>query len=68
MANVSDFILDRLSEGGIRRIFGYPGDGINGLMGALDQAGDRFDSITSACAMRKCLPSWPAPMPNSQAR
>ena len=45
MANVSDFILERLSEGGIRRIFGYPGDGINGLMGALDQAGDRFDYI-----------------------
>ena len=45
MANVSDFILERLSEGGIRRIYGYPGDGINGLMGALDQAGDRFDYI-----------------------
>lgn len=45
MANVSDFILERLAEGGIRRIFGYPGDGINGLMGALDHAGDRFDYI-----------------------
>lgn len=45
MANVSDFILERLSENGVRRIFGYPGDGINGLMGALDRAGDTFDYV-----------------------
>jgi len=42
---VSDFILHRLSEWGIRRIFGFPGDGINGLMGALDRAGDRFEFL-----------------------
>lgn len=34
MENVSDFILKRLSQWGIRRVFGYPGDGINGLMAA----------------------------------
>lgn len=38
-------MLDRLSEWGVERIFGYPGDGINGLMGALDRAGDRFDYL-----------------------
>jgi pyruvate dehydrogenase (quinone) len=35
MNTVSDFIVKRLSEWGIKRIYGYPGDGINGLMGAL---------------------------------
>lgn len=34
MQTVSDFVLTRLSEWGIRRVFGYPGDGINGLIGA----------------------------------
>jgi pyruvate dehydrogenase (quinone) len=31
---VSDFLLERLDAWGVDRIFGYPGDGINGLMGA----------------------------------
>ncbi|OZI22507.1 thiamine pyrophosphate-requiring protein [Bordetella genomosp. 7] len=31
---VSDFILTRLAQWGIRRVYGYPGDGINGLIGA----------------------------------
>jgi pyruvate dehydrogenase (quinone) len=30
---VSDQVLQRLHEWGVRRIYGYPGDGINGLMG-----------------------------------
>ena len=39
MANtVSDFFWKRLSDWGVRRIFGYPGDGINGLIGALARA------------------------------
>jgi pyruvate dehydrogenase (quinone) len=38
---VSDFIIKRLSEWGVGRIYGYPGDGINGIMAALRQAGDR---------------------------
>ena len=42
---VSDFLLDRLEAWGIRRIYGYPGDGINGIMGALDRAGDRFEFV-----------------------
>lgn len=36
--NVSDFLVARLRESGVRRIFGYPGDGINGILGALDRA------------------------------
>lgn len=34
----ADFLVERLHEWGIRRIFGYPGDGINGIMGALERA------------------------------
>jgi pyruvate dehydrogenase (quinone) len=37
--NVSDFLLERLRAWGVERIFGYPGDGINGIMGALHRAG-----------------------------
>ena len=42
---VSDFLLARLSAWGVRRIFGYPGDGINGVFGALDRAGERFELV-----------------------
>lgn len=42
---VSDFLLERLSEWGIKRIFGFPGDGINGITGALNRAGDQFDFV-----------------------
>jgi len=46
--NVSDYVLERLGEWGVRRIFGYPGDGINGLMGALRRAGDTFEFVQTA--------------------
>jgi pyruvate dehydrogenase (quinone) len=43
---VADYLLDRLSrEWGVRRIYGYPGDGINGLMGAFERAEDRPEFI-----------------------
>ncbi len=42
---VSDFLLDRLHAWGVRRIYGYPGDGINGLMGAMDRASDKLDFV-----------------------
>ena len=38
--NVSSFILRRLHEWGVERIYGYPGDGINGLLGAFHEHGD----------------------------
>jgi len=37
---VGDFLVHRLQAWGVNRIYGYPGDGINGVMGALDRAGD----------------------------
>jgi pyruvate dehydrogenase (quinone) len=35
--NVGDQILERLAEWGVTHVFGYPGDGINGLMGAFNR-------------------------------
>ena len=29
MPNVAEFMLERLQEWGVHRIYGYPGDGIN---------------------------------------
>jgi pyruvate dehydrogenase (quinone) len=42
---VGDFLVKRLGEWGVSRIYGYPGDGINGIMGALDRAKDKMRFI-----------------------
>src|ERR1700748_2913194 len=42
---VSDQVVARLGEWGIKRVFGYPGDGINGVMGALDRAKEQMEFI-----------------------
>jgi len=44
-ANVSDFLLERLSQWGVKRIFGYPGDGINGILGGLGRHQDLFEFV-----------------------
>src|ERR1051325_3582117 len=44
-STVADFALARLSEWGVRRLYGYPGDGINGFLGALDRAKERIDFV-----------------------
>jgi pyruvate dehydrogenase (quinone) len=41
----SDFLVNRLHEWGVRRIYGYPGDGINGVVGALDRARDKIHFV-----------------------
>ena len=41
----SDFMVKRLQAWGIHRIYGYPGDGINGFLGALQRAGDKMQFI-----------------------
>jgi pyruvate dehydrogenase (quinone) len=44
--NVSQFMLRRLhEEWGVDRIYGYPGDGINGLIGAFHQYGDQVEFV-----------------------
>jgi pyruvate dehydrogenase (quinone) len=35
---VGDFLVQRLQQWGVRHVFGYPGDGINGVFGALNRA------------------------------
>jgi pyruvate dehydrogenase (quinone) len=35
---VGDYLLDRLATWGIKRVYGYPGDGINGVMGAFQRS------------------------------
>ena len=42
---VGDFLVSRLIEWGVTRIYGYPGDGINGILGALDRAQDNLRFI-----------------------
>ena len=36
--NVSEFVWQRLSEWGLKRVYGYPGDGVGGLDVALEKA------------------------------
>lgn len=40
-AKLSDFVLERLNAWGADTIYGYSGDGINGLLGALGRASKR---------------------------
>ncbi len=35
---VGDHILERLGTWGVQRVYGYPGDGINGVMGAFSRS------------------------------
>src|SRR5438105_319190 len=37
---VGDFVVERLKAWGVQRVFGYPGDGINGIMAAFEHAGN----------------------------
>ncbi len=43
--NVSEFVWHRLHEWGLRRVYGYPGDGVGGLDVALQKAGDSLQYI-----------------------
>lgn len=42
---VADFTFDRLSQWGVKHIFGYPGDGINGYIGALKDHEDQLEFV-----------------------
>ncbi|HVE05807.1 MAG TPA: thiamine pyrophosphate-requiring protein [Paraburkholderia sp.] len=42
---VGDFIVERLHAWGVRRMFGYPGDGINGVFGALNRANGKIEFV-----------------------
>ena len=42
---VGDYVVERLYEWGVRRIYGYPGDGINGVFGALNRSNEKIRFI-----------------------
>ena len=39
--NVSEFVWKRLQEWGLKRVYGYPGDGVGGLDVALAESAAR---------------------------
>src|SRR5919199_2738214 len=41
----ADFLLERVLENGVERIYGYPGDGINAIVGALERFKDRLEFV-----------------------
>ena len=45
--NVADFLLQRLREWNVDKVFAYPGDGINGILGAFGRADDQPAFIQS---------------------
>ena len=52
-ATVADFLLARLRDWGVSQVFGFPGDGINGLLAAWQRA-DR----TSRSSCRRGTRRW----------
>jgi pyruvate dehydrogenase (quinone) len=42
---VGEFILRRLRAWGVQRIYGYPGDGINGILGGFHEVGDEVEFV-----------------------
>ncbi len=42
---VGAFILKRLAEHGVNRVYGYPGDGINGILGGFHEHGDEVEFL-----------------------
>ncbi len=42
---VADALLERLRAWGVERVFGFPGDGINGIIGAFNRAGNEPEFV-----------------------
>jgi pyruvate dehydrogenase (quinone) len=40
-STVADRLLERLREWGVEHVFGYPGDGMNGILSAFSRGRDR---------------------------
>ena len=63
---VGDFFWQRLWDWGVRRVFGYPGDGINGLLGALRRRGGDIDFVQ--VRHEEMAAFMAVPMPSSPER
>jgi pyruvate dehydrogenase (quinone) len=48
MTTVSDFVIERLRTWGVSRIYGFPGDGINGVVGAIARTKGKVDFVQVA--------------------
>src|SRR3954451_13259533 len=42
---VGKYVLERLADWGVTRIYGYPGDGINEILGAFHELGDEIEFV-----------------------
>ena len=42
---VGAYVLERLHDNGVDRIYGYPGDGINGIIGGFHEHGDEVEFV-----------------------
>jgi pyruvate dehydrogenase (quinone) len=42
---VGDFFWERMNQWGVKTVFGYPGDGINGLLGAMQRSANGLEFI-----------------------
>src|SRR3954447_10426956 len=42
---VAAHMLTRLHEWGVNKIYGYPGDGINGILGAFHEVGEKGEFV-----------------------
>ncbi len=64
-STAADILMDSLQDWGVKVIFGFPGDGINGLW--RHYAGARKTSALFRSDTRKRRLSWPAAMQNIPA-
>jgi pyruvate dehydrogenase (quinone) len=44
---VGDYLLKRLAQWGVRRIYGYPGEDVNGLIGAFGRGGSGIEFVSA---------------------
>jgi pyruvate dehydrogenase (quinone) len=51
----ADFLLERLVENGVSRIYGYPGDGINAIVGALERHKDALEFVQVRAGAMACI-------------
>ncbi|MDZ4837210.1 MAG: thiamine pyrophosphate-binding protein [Candidatus Melainabacteria bacterium] len=61
--NISDFVVNRLSDWGVKRIYGYPGDGINPLLAALNRSNELIDFVQVRHEVMASPPDADAIMP-----
>ena len=61
----ADLLIDRIADWGVKALYGYPGDGINGILAAMRRRQDRVRFIqtrheeqTAVMACARSVQSW----------